>query len=481
MPSIYSLFIVVFLEGYVVLSAELLAIRQMLPFVGSGTDTTAIIISAVLVPLAFGYYTGGLHKTKYGGKRLLTIRKRLLRNLALSALMLLVALSYIFIYAIYYQTFHKAGISSFVTITALYSVFFLAPPIYLLGQTVPLLSNYMPKQKLSHATGKILFFSTLGSVAGAIFSTLVLMAYLGVHYTISITLGCLFVLTIIIARQPKSLAVITTAFVLLLSLFFNSDIMMQTFSIVQNNHYNMVQVEDYIYEDEKITVMRINRSLSSSLSVDEETNELRSAFPYIRYVGDNFVNTDPQKPKQNILIIGAGGFTVGNHDKRNNYTFVDIDDELLNTAEKYFLNEKLPPNKIFVAKPARAFLQKTQQKFDLIFIDIAKGPSGPPDHLVTKEFYQQVKNVMEPEGILVVNHLEKPNFSDMHSIVIDNTMRSVFKNLTRTPMNPYDPWSKDNKIQNVMYTYYNSTAQTSRIYTDNLNRQMFDRNMEAGH
>ena len=42
------------IEGYVVLAVELLAIRQLTPYVGNATDTVAIVIAAVLLPLAFG-------------------------------------------------------------------------------------------------------------------------------------------------------------------------------------------------------------------------------------------------------------------------------------------------------------------------------------------------------------------------------------------------------------------------------------------
>lgn len=53
------LFLVILIEGYVVLATELLAIRTLIPFIGSGTETISIIISAVLLPLAFGYHVGG--------------------------------------------------------------------------------------------------------------------------------------------------------------------------------------------------------------------------------------------------------------------------------------------------------------------------------------------------------------------------------------------------------------------------------------
>ena len=62
-----SLFAVILLEGFVVLAFELLAIRQLIPFVGSSTDVVAIVIGAVLMPLSFGYYSGGDFKMKRRG------------------------------------------------------------------------------------------------------------------------------------------------------------------------------------------------------------------------------------------------------------------------------------------------------------------------------------------------------------------------------------------------------------------------------
>ena len=56
---VIPLFVVIVLEGYVVLATELLAIRQSIPYVGGGTDTVSIVIAAVLLPLALGYWAGG--------------------------------------------------------------------------------------------------------------------------------------------------------------------------------------------------------------------------------------------------------------------------------------------------------------------------------------------------------------------------------------------------------------------------------------
>ena len=84
------LFIVIFLEGYIVLASEILAIRQVTSYVGSGADTVSIIIAAVLMPLAFGYYVGGNFKPTFNKKgQWISIRRKLIRNVVIAACFLL--------------------------------------------------------------------------------------------------------------------------------------------------------------------------------------------------------------------------------------------------------------------------------------------------------------------------------------------------------------------------------------------------------
>ena len=68
MPSLILL-VAVALEGYVVLAVELLAIRQLTPYVGNATDTAAIVISAVLLPLAFGMRRAGAPVSTWAMRR----------------------------------------------------------------------------------------------------------------------------------------------------------------------------------------------------------------------------------------------------------------------------------------------------------------------------------------------------------------------------------------------------------------------------
>ena len=98
------LFFIIFLEGYVVLSSELLAIRQIIPFAGSATDTVSIVIAAVLLPLTLGYYAGGQFKKRQENGQYVSIRERLLRNIFISTIFLIPAISYLM--SIMYQVLY---------------------------------------------------------------------------------------------------------------------------------------------------------------------------------------------------------------------------------------------------------------------------------------------------------------------------------------------------------------------------------------
>lgn len=162
------LFLVIFIEGYVVLASELLAIRLLVPFVGSGTEIVSIIVSAVLLPLAIGYHMGGkafkkhYHKRAQAGKASRSVRRILGRNILIALTILSLGLSYLFL-ELFFLKMAVWGIHNRLLQTAIYCLLFLVVPVYILGQTVPLVSNYFSRRKLSEITGVMLFFSTTGS------------------------------------------------------------------------------------------------------------------------------------------------------------------------------------------------------------------------------------------------------------------------------------------------------------------------------
>lgn len=467
---VFFLYAVILLEGYIVLSSELLAIRQTMPLLGSGTDTISIIIAAVLVPLAFGYYTGGKYRPGFNkNSRYTNIRNKLADNIFIAMCILLVGLSYPILNDII-NIIDVIGLHNRLVIMTLYSAFFLVIPVYLLGQTIPLISNYFPKEKTAKITGKILFFSTIGSCLGAVFSTLVLMTTIGVNYTAALNVGIMGTLVILLSKKKRSKTSLFTGILVLLGIVVNSDSTMRIFNIIENNQYNNIAVVNKNSD----RALMINNRLSSVLTNDGRKND------YIEYIERLAIApTHRNNNPINILVIGAGGFTIGFEDTLNNYDFVDIDKSLKEISEEYILQKPLGKNKTFHPVPARAFLRKPGKNYDVIVLDAFLNDVTTPEHLVTLEFFKQIKSRLNYNGVMAGNFFAPASLNNSFSLNLDHTIRSVFPSAKRHALYTKEQnlWApSSNHSTNIVYTYKHlPELQAPVIYTDNRNLMFLDK------
>ncbi|AZL15891.1 fused MFS/spermidine synthase [Rickettsiales endosymbiont of Stachyamoeba lipophora] len=459
------LYCLIFLEGYIVLSIELLAIRLLIPFVGGGIEVISIIISSILLPLACGYYYAGNLGSK---QRHLSIRRILLRNLFVALIFCTLGLSYI-IQSLFFLSIDLIGIKNHILQTVIFSMLFLVLPTFLLGQIIPLVSNYFNTQKLGVVAGRILFFSTTGSFAGSILTTVVLMMIIGVNNTVILVMGLMLLLIIMLSRRIYNLTVIYSIIVCAIGVMLNHTSVFRNANIVSNNAYNMISITHDEIND--ISNMYINHSNSSRFS-----SENANKFKYIAYIEDNFIKPILAGKQKRILVIGAGGFTLGYEDNKNLYSFVDIDPDLKKVAEEHFLPHKMGPNKKFISISARSFLRKNIDKFDLVILDVYSHAISVPQECLTKEYFEQVKNIIAEDGILVANVIAQPNFKDKYSLRVHNTLSSVFNPHSRQIIQNFDPWDKNNsRATNNVYIYFNNKEIDNQIYTDNKNTAAIDK------
>lgn len=478
----HLLFLVIFLEGYVVLATELLSIRQLIPFVGSGTEVIAIIISAVLLPLAFGYQHGGSLKqrreklpSKVRGH--FSVRKILIRNLFTSQLILTFGLSYP-IQEMLFSIMQLLGLHSIIVQTTIFCLLFLVTPTFLLAQTVPLVSHYFAKKQLSEMTGRMLGLSTAGSFFGSVFTTVVLMMTIGVHNTVIVVLACITFMIIMLERRALSFASVLPLLMLYIGYEMNNSKTMQGFNVVSNNSYNLVQ---HYTKPDATEILSVNRSASSTYNPQNGKKA-----EYIEWLEKRIIHPIAGQKKR-ILVIGSGGFTLGLEDNSNLYTYVDIDPDLKRVAETHFLPEKLGTNKQFVPMSARAFLEKTSDSYDFILMDVFTNAVSIPLECTTQEFFQAIRKRLNKDGIVAANIIARPDLSDKFSIRMDRTFASVFPAYSREVIQNYNAWSGETRLShpsdkekyyyaNVLYTYYDrSTMRDDGIYTDDLTTYSIDR------
>lgn len=474
------LFGILFLEGYIVLSYELIALRQAIPFAGAGTQKAAIVISAVLLPLAFGYHRGGsygiqaydIHRD--GIRRrgpVQSIRRKILQNFIIASPFIAIGGSYVFV-EFFFDSLNASGINHPYWQLTIFCLIFVVPPIYVLGQTVPLVSNYFARLRLSRATGLILLVSTLGSLAGALVTTLYVMPFFGVHRASAFLMVCLVILCLAICPRRQFAYLIPVGIFFVIGLALNAESTLRAAGIQANNQYHTVQISTFpgpAGQDKK--VMLLNRAGASAYNKHDG-----SKWEYVEFVENHFITPASRRldRKLDILVIGAGGFTLGSEDETNNYIFIDIDPQLKDISETYLLERELGENKKFFPKPARRFLRDNVQKYDLIFLDAFHGITIP-EHLVTREFFEDVKESLKPHGAVVMNFVVSASFRTPLSRNVYATFSDVFWPNSRFILHDFDArigtGTDDRFPTNVMHVYFDTLGpQDAVIYTDMHNK-----------
>jgi SAM-dependent methyltransferase len=254
---------------------------------------------------------------------------------------------------------------------------------------------------------------------------------------------------------------------------------MKALNIVSNNTYNTVAI-DSVKDEPDSRILNVNRSSSSKIS-----NDTSKYFEYWKYIQPTFIEpiSSGTEPPRDLLIIGAGGFSIGEFDTHNHYTYVDIDPALKEVSERYFLKKKLTDNKKFVPLSARAFLTQNKEKYDFILLDTFTNTIALPMECTTREFLEAVKSHLKPGGIVVANIISNPTFDERFTVRYHNTFASVFPQFTRQVIGDFNGWEdeKDPKtgmvrMKNVLYIYYhNKFIGDDTIYTDDKNTFSLDR------
>ncbi|PCI65633.1 MAG: hypothetical protein COB38_10915 [Gammaproteobacteria bacterium] len=133
---------------------------------------------------------------------------------------------------------------------------------------------------------------------------------------------------------------------------------------------------------------------------------------------------------KNILIIGLGGGTLPQAFEKllpdTVITSVEIDPAVVSIAKKYF-NYKESDRVKTSTQDGRVFVKRAlrkKQSYDWIILDAFNG-DYIPEHLLTVEFLQEVKNLLSDNGILSANTFSSSELYNYESV----TYQAVFNQL----------------------------------------------------
>ncbi len=453
-PVIYLLPTIILIEGFSSIAIEILTIRQLLPVAGSSVIVTSIIIGIFLLFLAIGY--------DWGGKVTDNLYHVLRRNFFIAAIWVGIGLSYFFIK--YFFIFIQATISKHTIVSLMaYLLLIISPAVFMLGQTLPITMNIVRQNQMAGViAGKALGLSTIGSFLGATFTTLILLYYFGVAVTVFCVFILLMGLSLLLTQSRSAFILQCCAALVAACVVYSLNIIVEHNWFVLTNNYGNYQIlsskNSSITDDTKFLV--INESYSS------KTNDENEPFPYIQ-VMQKIILDDLKLYNKDILVLGAGGFTLSLNDVANNhYTYVDIDEQIKKVVQPAFL-EKI--NGTLIADDARHYINTTQKKYDVIVLDVYSNINSIPAHLLTAEFMHEIKKRLKSNGYALFNIIANPLFSDPYSERINNTIRSGFGSCAVIPVEYHD------SPTNIIYACSNKAQMHDHvIYTDNLNNSTTD-------
>ena len=395
-----QLFAIVFIEGFCSLGAEVLALRQLIPHTGSTIVVTAPTIGLFLLALALGYHAGARVADAYVGT--------VARNFILAAFIAAFGLAGNTVDAIFTHL-GPPVLAYFVFVGAV-----LCPLAYLLGQTVPVLTNLMKHERVGEKSGYALYHSTLGSFLGSVTLSLLVMQWVGVSAAVIMVAGLLFVgALILLGPTPQALGI--TIVGLLVTVLLN-----QRLWVVGETAYATYAVQEVKLADAiNPRAFKVNNSVSSLIDESEPPLYAR----YIRHIRRVLLDELAYQDRD-ILVLGAGGFTLSHDEPRNRYTYVDVDPDIRALAEKHFLKEKA--NGEFIVDDARHFVRVTEQRFDAVVVDVYTARASIPAHLVTQEFWTAARRVIKPGGVMIANLILDGDLATPYARNLLATIESVY-------------------------------------------------------
>lgn len=129
----------------------------------------------------------------------------------------------------------------------------------------------------------------------------------------------------------------------------------------------------------------------------------------------------------NVLIIGLGGGSLpqalSGMLPQTAIDVVEIDPAVVKVARRYFNFSPGPRTRVF-EEDGRTFVKRALREgksYDLIMLD-AYDHEYIPEHLLTREFLQEVRQLLKPGGVVAANTFSSSRLYDNESV----TYRAVF-------------------------------------------------------
>ncbi len=388
--------VLVFVVGTGSLGAEIAAVRLLSPYFGASTVVWANTIGVVLVALSAGYWLGGRFADRYPEKRRLC-------QLALAAAGLLALVPFAADPLLDLAVDALDEISAGAFFGSLIAVLVLvAVPVLLLGAVSPWALRVAVErvEDAGSVAGRLYALSTAGSLVGTLLSALVLIPLVGTRRTFLIFALVIALVAVSGLRPLRRYALAPAGIAVLIAIPVGTLKARTDDGRVIHEAETAYQYARVVEDDNGVRTLELNEGQAE-----------HSRYEPGKYLTGDYWDeplvlpfATRSTPPRRVAVLGnAAGTTArayGRYFPRARVDAVEIDPELSDIGRRYF-DMRAPRLKLH-HEDARPFLRRTDERYDVIFLDTYRQPYIP-FYLATKEFFELARDRLAPSGMVIVN------------------------------------------------------------------------------
>lgn len=415
-PDDRSIFTIVLLAGFCSLLIEIAGSRMIAPYLGNTVYTWAAVILLIFGASSLGYY--------YGGRQ----AERSVSGPTFSMVLLKACITTLLIPLF---SFPILGFARFLPhiIATIISAIPLTFATFFLCMLVPFaIKATSSSKRIGKGSGWIFALSTVGSIAGALATGFFLVTHLFIYQVFVLAAAVLLLLSWY-AEKARVFEILPFAFLVFLTAYLGQvPVGNGTIIFQEPSAYQLVSVIDTEFENQQVRMLALDALI--------ESMEYQNGSPVYEYIGNARLGYALAKNPQNALVIGVAGGTqvedLKQHFPEIIVDGVDIDQKAVDAGKRYFSLKDDERTNIIIDDGRRA-LRSLDKEYDIILIDAFKGPGVPP-HLVTREFFHELKQRMSGKGVLILNIVSNTNGENSRLLnFIYNTMKEEFSNVIIMP------------------------------------------------
>jgi spermidine synthase len=297
---------------------------------------------------------------------------------------------------------------------------FIFVPTVLMGASFPLISylGLSRQDQEGKTVGTVYFFNVAGNLLGGIVTGFILLPLIGSE--LSLLLFSLIGITLILFKGnvfiAKNIVLVLMCCVFSISFFPRSGELYRAVHTAPGKDYSSYFEEGV--DGVIMTYMKDDRVINY---INGVMHGMRPGYPF--YVETIITSSHVRYPK-NVLIIGYGTGSIVEalllDPGIEHITLVEINKALMmNLSKNPFFKHMLTDRRItLVFDDGRRYLQRTEEKFDIIMIDPLNSTTAYSNNLYSSQFFALARDHLNQAGILGV-------WMDEHN-VMPRTMASVF-------------------------------------------------------